>query len=235
MHPGTKIATLEEVLSLVNCYGDTGVTINLETKLSPTAPNETLPLENYITDLIPLLEKHNFETRTTIQSFDWRTLIGIHSAYPSIPIVALLDETTVVPDETNTTYPWLQNSKYPWLGGIDLDDFAGDWVAAAASIGASILSPNHGTGNSSTATVNSPSYVPFTTTDVVERAHGLGMKVVPWTVDDEVTISKLVDDGVDAIISNYPERVMYVGRQRGLSVGRARSGSRPECLVGASG
>ncbi|CAD0089799.1 unnamed protein product [Aureobasidium vineae] len=151
-----------------------------------------------------------------------------------MPIVALLDETTVVPDETNKTYPWLENSKYPWLGGLDLDDFSGDWVAAAHSISSSILSPNHGTGNSSDATVNSPLYEPFTTKNVVDRAHALGMQVIPWTVDAEVTISKLLDDGVDAIISNYPERVMYVARQRGLSVGRARNPSKPECLANAS-
>ncbi|KAH0355778.1 putative glycerophosphodiester phosphodiesterase, partial [Aureobasidium melanogenum] len=187
-HPGTTIATLEEVLELVNCYGDKGVTINLETKLSPTAPNETLSVDTYITDLMPILQKHGFESRTSIQSFDWRTLIGIHAAYPTVPIVALLDETTVVPDETNKTYPWLKNSKYPWLGGLDLDDFSGDWVAAAHSIGSSILSPNHGTGNSSDATVNSPLYKPFTTKDVVDRAHALGMQVIPWTVDAEVTI-----------------------------------------------
>jgi glycerophosphoryl diester phosphodiesterase len=234
VHPGTTIATLEEVLELVNCYGDQGVTINLETKLDPTAPNQTMPVDTYVTNLIPILRKHGFESRTSIQSFDWRTLIGIHAAYPAIPIVALLDETTVVPDETNKTYSWLENSKYPWLGGIDLDDFSGDWVAAAHSIGSSILSPNHGTGNSSDATVNTPLYVPFTTKDVVDRAHALGMQVIPWTVDAEVTISKLLDDGVDAIISNYPERVMYVGRQRGLSVGRARNPSKPECLVHAS-
>ncbi|KAH0278063.1 WD40 repeat-like protein, partial [Aureobasidium melanogenum] len=143
-------------------------------------------------------------------SFDWRTLVGIHAAYPAVPIVALLDETTVVPDKTNKTYPWLKNSKYPWLGGLDLDDFSGDWVAAAHSIGSSILSPNHGTGNSSDATVNSPLYEPFTTKDVVDRAHALDMQVIPWTVDAEVTISKLLDDGVDAIISNYPERVMVL-------------------------
>ncbi|KAI5231816.1 hypothetical protein AUEXF2481DRAFT_5715 [Aureobasidium subglaciale EXF-2481] len=234
LHPGTTIATLEEVLELVNCYGDKGVTINLETKLSPTAPNETLSVDTYITDLVPILQKHGFESRTSIQSFDWRTLIGIHSAYPEVPIVALLDETTVVPDETNKTYPWLENSVYPWLGGVDLDSFNGDWVAAARSIGSSILSPNHGTGNSSDATVNSPLYVPFTTKDIVDRAHALDMQVIPWTVDAEVTISKLLDDGVDAIISNYPERVMYVARQRGLSVGRARNPSKPECLVNAS-
>lgn len=222
IHPGTKIATLEEVLDLVNCYGDKGVTVNLETKIDPTTPEQTWPVEKYI-ELIPILEKHGLLERTYIQSFDWRTLVLIHEKYPSIPIVALLDDTTVVPDANGT---------YPWLGGLNLDDYDGDWVAAAAAIGSSVLSPVHGTP--SNLTVNSPGYTPFTTKEIVDEAHGLDMQVIPWTVDYEVTISKLLDDGVDSIISNYPERVIAVARQRGLSVGRARNPSKPECLAKAS-
>ncbi|OJD32880.1 glycerophosphoryl diester phosphodiesterase [Diplodia corticola] len=222
-HPGTKIATLEEVLDLVNCYGDDKVTINLETKLDPTTPEQTWPVDKYL-DLMPILQKHRLLERTTIQSFDWRTLVQIHDRYPSVATVALLDDTTVVPDANGT---------YPWLGGLDLADYAGDWVAAAAAIGSSVLSPVH--GFPSNLTVNSPGYTPFTTKDVVDEAHALGMKVIPWTADHEVTISKLLDDGVDAVISNYPERVMAVARQRGLSVGRPRNPSKPECLAKASG
>ncbi|KAF2837066.1 glycerophosphoryl diester phosphodiesterase [Patellaria atrata CBS 101060] len=225
IHLNTKIATLEEVLELITCYGDKGVTINLETKLDPNAPNETWPYEKYVTDLVPLLAKHGYASRTTIQSFDWRTLIGVKETFPDTVTVALLDDTTVVPDDAGA---------FPWLGGIDLDaDFGGDWVAAAASIGAAVVSPVHGVP--SNETVNTPGYVPFVTRENTQAAHERGMKMVPWTVDYEVTISKLFDDGVDAIISNYPERVFAVGRQRGLSVGRARNPSRPECLVNASG
>lgn len=36
MHPGAKIATLEEVLDLVDCYGDKRVEINLEVNLCST-------------------------------------------------------------------------------------------------------------------------------------------------------------------------------------------------------
>ncbi|MCJ1256469.1 hypothetical protein MMC24_004290 [Lignoscripta atroalba] len=232
IHNGTKIATLEEVLDLVTCYGDQGVTINLETKLDPLRPNETLPVERYITDLIPLLERKGFAQRTTIQSFDWRTLIGIKAAFPATTTVALLDDTTITPNDSRPLPPGV--APYPWLGGLNLeDDFGGDWVAAAASIGASVLSAVHGTP--SNETVNTPGYTPFVTMDVVDRAHALNMTVVPWTVDYEVTINKLIDDGVDAIISDYPERAMYIARQRGLSAGRGRNPSKPECLVNASG
>lgn len=220
-HPNTRIATLEEVLQLVDCYGDRGVTLNLETKLDPLRPNETLPVETYITDLVPILQQYGFASRTTIQSFDWRTLIGIKERYPDIVTVALVDDETITPDE---------NGDYPWLGGVQLENE--DWVSAAASIGASIVSPVHGVP--SNETVNTPEYVPFVTKENTDQAHELGMQMIPYTVNAEVTMSKLIDDGVDAIISDYPERVMYVAKQRGLSVGRARNPSKPECLVNAS-
>ena len=51
----------------------------------------------------------------------------------------------------------------------------------------------------------------------------------------DVTINKLIDDRVDAIISDSPERAMWVAKQRGLSLGKARNPSKPECLVIAGG
>lgn len=199
--------------------------INLETKLDPTTPNQTLPVEKYITDLVPILQRRGFASRTTIQSFDWRTLIGIKQAFPETLTVALLDDTTVVPDYPGSSAP------YPWLGGVNLDDFDGDWVAGARSINASVVSPVHGVP--SNETVNTPGYEAFVTKANTDRAHELGLQMIPWTVNDESTISKLIDDGVDAIISDYPERVGFVGRQRGLSVGRARAVSKPHCLASA--
>jgi glycerophosphoryl diester phosphodiesterase len=149
-------------------------------------------------------------------------LIAIKKKWPGTVTVALLDDTTTVPD---------QNGIYPWLGGVKLVN--GDWVAVAASIGAGILSPVHCLP--SNVSVNTPGYTPFITKQKVSQAHHLGMKVVPWTVDYEVTISKLIDDGVDSVISNYPERVMWIAKQRGLSSGNAKSASKPECLVHTSG
>ena len=38
------------------------------------------------------------------------------------------------------------------------------------------------------------------------------MKIVPWTADEPEDIQRLVDLKVDAIISNYPDRVLKITR-----------------------
>ncbi len=35
----------------------------------------------------------------------------------------------------------------------------------------------------------------------VDEAHRLGLKVIPWTVDDAPTMNKLIDDGADGVIT----------------------------------
>lgn len=103
-----------------------------------------------------------------------------------------------------------------WLGGLDIDDFGGSPVRAAHSFGAGALSPVH--GNPQDGTVNDPDYVPFTTRAMVAEAHAVGMKVIPWTIDDPDTINKLIDDGVDGIITDYPDRLRAIMAARGFAL-----------------
>lgn len=53
----------------------------------------------------------------------------------------------------------------------------------------------------------------FVTKSNVEEAHRRGMKVVTWTVDNKDDMTKMIDAGVDAIISNYPNRLLDVVKQ----------------------
>ena len=57
----------------------------------------------------------------------------------------------------------------------------------------------------------SPHYSVITRANVA-YCHALGIKVVPWTVDDPQEISRMVQCGVDAIISNYPDRLISIVR-----------------------
>lgn len=43
---------------------------------------------------------------------------------------------------------------------------------------------------------------------LVKKCREKGMKIVPWTVDKPEDIKRMIDLGVDSIISNYPDRVL---------------------------
>ena len=46
--------------------------------------------------------------------------------------------------------------------------------------------------------------------DYVKKSHELGIRVHPWTVDDEENLRKLTELGVDAIITNKPDEALKI-------------------------
>jgi glycerophosphoryl diester phosphodiesterase len=40
---------------------------------------------------------------------------------------------------------------------------------------------------------------------MIEEAHALGMKVIPWTVNTTQEMNDLIEMGVDGIITDYPD------------------------------
>lgn len=53
------------------------------------------------------------------------------------------------------------------------------------------------------------------TPDFVRAAHSLGMEVHVWTINDEAEIDRLLDLGVDGIMSDFPARARRVFERRG--------------------
>jgi len=51
------------------------------------------------------------------------------------------------------------------------------------------------------------------TEKAVAFAHRLGLKVVAWTVNDTLTATRLVKRGVDAIASDYPDRMIELRKR----------------------
>jgi glycerophosphoryl diester phosphodiesterase len=48
-------------------------------------------------------------------------------------------------------------------------------------------------------------------------ARELGIKVVPWTVNDPADIARILEMKVDGIISDYPDRVRQEMKRQGMA------------------
>ncbi|MQA04533.1 MAG: glycerophosphodiester phosphodiesterase [Streptosporangiales bacterium] len=206
--PGARMPLLTEVFDLVEERHADKVWLNIETKVEAGAPEETAPREEFVQIVSRLVGESGLADRVMIQSFDWGALMRMRAVAPQLPIVALTNgDQFLQPGQPGAS---------PWLGGIDIDDFDGDLVAAVDSFGAGGLSPVH--GNPQDGEVGDPDYEPYTTKRMVRDAHHAGIEVVPWTVDDPATMHKLIDDGVDGIITDYPDRLRAVLTERGFEL-----------------
>ncbi|MDQ0690926.1 glycerophosphodiester phosphodiesterase family protein [Arthrobacter sp. W4I7] len=205
--PGAKMPTLAEVFDLTKQYRATQVKFNIETKVEAGAPEQTAPREQFVNVALREINAANMAGRVSIQSFDWGSLRLVKHRQPGLRTVALTNK-----DFLQAGMPGAS----PWLGGIDSDDFGGDLVEAAASLGFDAISPVHGTPQN--GTVTDPGYVPYVTADMVKRAHAKGMQVIPWTVDDKPTMRALMDTGVDGMITDYPDRLRDVLAERSLKL-----------------
>jgi len=208
--PGAKMPLLSEVFELVHQYRAFGVKLNVETKVEAGAPSETAPREQFVRVTAREIRRAYMLRQVTIQSFDWGALMQMRQVEPRLPLAGL------------TNYDFLQTGmpgKSPWLGGIDIDDFGGNPLTAVKSFGASAFSPVHGFPQD--GKVTDPNYRPYVTRAMVAEAHRLGLKVIPWTVDDRPTMEKLIDDGVDGIITDYPDRLRNVMAARGYRLPKA--------------
>ncbi|WP_329042575.1 glycerophosphodiester phosphodiesterase family protein [Streptomyces sp. NBC_00178] len=208
---GFRMVELKDVLNLVKHYRAKHIKLNIETKVEAGAPEQTAPRELFVRRVFEEIHRSGIEKQVTIQSFDWGALKAMHKLAPRYPLVAL------------TNYDFLQVGKpgaSPWLGGIDADDYDGDFVKAAASIsGVTALSPNYGFPQN--GTVADPDFRFYPDKQMVSDAHRRGLKVIPWTCDDPATIEALMDLGIDGLITDYPNRVRDIMADRGMRLPKA--------------
>lgn len=63
----------------------------------------------------------------------------------------------------------------------------------------------------------SPEHVLLTETNIAQ-AHALGLRVVPWTVNNPDEMNRLIDWGVDGLITDYPWQLRQVMAARGMQL-----------------
>ena len=195
---GNKIATLPEVFALADSYrasyesserasDRSGVRYNIETKVDADYPGASADPQRFVDVILAAVRSAGKVDCVEIQSFDWRTLPMVQQAEPSIPLVALYDEET-----------WVPGSR--WLAGVNAA-VVGDPMIGALMVGANTVSP---------------SYRLVTGKPYVDHAHSLGLRVIPWTVNDADAMREQIAYGVDGIITDYPTLLRGVLAELGM-------------------
>ncbi len=193
--PGTRIPTLAEVFDLVRRSGNQSVRLNIETKIDPSHPEESPTPERFVALVLQLLKREQFVRRVTIESFDWRTLQLVQQQAPEIPTVYLSQQ-----QGPGATVSRDKPSK--WTAGFDPLKYGGSVPRAIEAAKGAIWSPEYHDVDAAT----------------IAEAHRLQLKVVVWTVNRAEDMARLIDMGVDGIISDRPDILRSVVAAKGMAV-----------------
>jgi glycerophosphoryl diester phosphodiesterase len=180
---GERYPTLDELIALVK---PTALRIDIETKITPTSGETTADPETFVRLVLERIRAADMTARTTLQSFDWRTLVIARKMAPQIETACLTSEEanfdTVKPDESGRS---------PWHAGLNLADYGGSVPKLVQAAGCAVWSAN----------------AQSLTRQRIDEAHALKLKVLAWTVNDHAEMSRLIDLGVDGLITDYPDRL----------------------------
>lgn len=193
---GTRLPRLADLFALVKKAGNEQVRLALETKLSPLAPDDTQAPEPFARALIAAVRAAGMAQRTSILSFDWRTLQVVQKEAPEIGTVYL----TAQRDWADNVGAG-QAQPSPWTAGFRYADH-GSVPRLVKAAGGRIWSCYHGD---------------LDDTKVAE-AHALGLTVLAWTVNEPAQISRMLDLGVDGIVTDRPDRVRAEMQRRGMAL-----------------
>ena len=191
---GVRLPRLSDLFALVRRSGNAQVRFDIETKISPLAPDDTLAPEPFARLLIQAIREAGMAERSSIQSFDWRTLQVVQREAPEI----------------NTVYLTAQQR---WLDNVaDSEASPSSWTAGfSLRQHGSVPRLVHAAGGRTWA-------AHFADLDAakVKAAQALGLQVLAWTVNEPAQIDTLLDWGVDGIISDRPDRVRTEMARRGM-------------------
>lgn len=185
---GVRIPTLAAVFAATE-----GVRLDVELKTLPDRPEATVSPQRMAELTLDVAEKAAGLGRLDIRSFDWRAVRAARALRPELPITLLTEPKTVAASAL-------------WWGGRDLAAHGGSIAAAVAA---------------EAAGAPRMTWAPFrgglTRADVAE-AHRLGLRVIPWTVNDPAEMARLIDWGADGLCTDRPDLARQAMAAAGIAL-----------------
>lgn len=186
---GERIPTLAEVFQLVRRLDAGHVRFNIELKRNPLEAADSPDPQAFVQAVVAVIEQFGMRRRSTLQSFDWQVLRAAQRLAPELPLSFLSAQ--------RPRFDTLGSGD--WTAGLRLQDHR-DAPALVAAAGGRIWSPHH---------LDLDRHL-------LQRAREEGLRVIPWTVNEAPDMERLIDWGVDGLITDDPQRLRQVLQQRGI-------------------
>ena len=163
--------------------------LNIELKTFPLQPDLTVDGERLADAVVAVADECGATERIIVQSFDWRGPRQVRRVRPDIAVAWLTRKETVV-------------AARGWWSGSDPTEHGDSVPRAVAAEGG----PTWG-----------PDFADLNEADLAE-AHGLGLRVVPWTVNRPADMRRLIRWGIDGLITDRPDLALQILRSEGVTL-----------------
>ena len=190
-----KIPKLSELLELASRKENKDVFLNIEVKSTPFKLGLTPIPSDTVSLILKDIDTYKLEDRIIISSFDWRILYELKKQNPRI----LRGFITLQQDLSTTKKNIYENS--PWMA----KNYSSDQLFLIPNIIKSL--EGH---------VWSAFYRDVTKQNV-ELAHKHGLATCVWTVNREQDIIRMIEYGVDGIITDFPKKVQEICKSKNIS------------------
>jgi glycerophosphoryl diester phosphodiesterase len=190
---GTRIPALFELFELVRSRHADHIRFNIETKLAPGSHDTPEP-EPLARAVAAAVGESGMAERVMVQSFDWRTLRILAEIAPKLRRSCLTSEGHFDTMQRGVDGP------SPWTAGLDIDDFGGSVPRLVQAAGCQVWSPSFRDLSE----------------ERIREAKALGLEVIPWTVNRPEHIERMIEWGVDGLITDYPDRARAVLAAKGI-------------------
>ena len=190
-----KIPKLSELLELASRKENKDVFLNLEVKSTPFKIGLTPTPSDTVSLILKNIDTYKLEDRIIISSFDWRILYELKKQNSRI----LRGFITLQQDLSTTKKNIYENSP---------------WMAKNYSLDQLFLIPNI------IKSLEGHAWNAFyrdVTKQNVELAHKHGLATCVWTVNREQDIIRMIEYGVDGIITDYPKKVQEICKSKNIS------------------
>ena len=190
-----KIPKLSELLELSSKNVLQNLLINLEIKSTPDEKNLTPDPKDLVQIVLNEINNSNLKDKIIISSFDWRILREVKKQSPEIPRAYLTFQQEKGMKIKKTIY-----SKSPWIDHIPLT-IVYDLPKIIKELGGSAWHP----------------YYKDINKKAVKDAHDNNLPVNVWTVNDEDDMLKMIEYGVDGIMTDYPLRLKNLCERKNIN------------------